>query len=189
MRAAFLDFNGTLGMPVQVEHPSDYALLPNAAEAVRLLNEHGFVCPVITVQSRIAKDLYSAEQFLGRFREIPAELRAQGAVIEGPYVCPHRGRDACACKKPQTLLYERAAAELDIDINESVVIGDTSGDVLSARALGCAGVLVLTGWGAHELVEHGAGAAASHVAADVLEAARWAVEHAEPIGRSGIGVV
>jgi D-glycero-D-manno-heptose 1,7-bisphosphate phosphatase len=187
MRGVFLDFNGTLVMPVKVEQPSEYALLPCAAEAVRLLNEHGFMCPVITVQSRIAKGLYSADQFLRRFREIQAELRAEGAAIEGPYVCPHRGRDACACKKPQTLLYERAAVDLDIDIKNSVVIGDTSGDVLSARALGCAGVLVLTGWGAHELAEHGAGTAAGHVAADVLEAARWAVE--QSAADRGIGVV
>ena len=175
MRGAFLDLNGTLVEPVKVEHPDGYALLPCAAEAVRLLNAHGFVCPVITVQSRIAKGTYTADAFLLRFRQLQAELAQQGAAIVGPYVCPHRFRDACACKKPLPLLYEQAAVALRIDITKSVVIGDTSGDVLAARALGCAGVLVRTGWGEHELAEHGAGEAASYVAADLLEAARWAV--------------
>lgn len=177
MRAAFLDLNGTLVEPVQVQHPDEYALLPCAAAAVRLLNERGFACPVITVQSRIAKGTYSADAFAARFRQIQRELAQQGATILGPYVCPHRLRDACACKKPQALLYERAASELKIDIIQSVVIGDTRGDVEAGRALGCPGVLVLTGWGARELAERGAGEAASHVAADLLEAARWVVGH------------
>jgi len=63
MRAVFLDLNGTLVMPVQAESPDAYRTIPGAASAVAQLNSKGFLCPVITVQSRIAKGLYTETDF------------------------------------------------------------------------------------------------------------------------------
>ncbi len=140
-RAAFLDLNGTLVMPVQATHPREYVLLPMAVEAVRLLNRAGFACPIVTVQSRIAKGLYSTEDFLSWFSRFRAHLSSEGAKVEGPYLCPHWRGDRCACKKPQTLLYREAADRLGIDIARSVVIGDDISDLLAAKELGCAGYL------------------------------------------------
>ena len=174
-RAAFLDLNGTLVMPVQATHPREYVLLPMAVEAVRLLNSAGFVCPVVTVQSRIAKGLYSTQDFLSWFSRCRAHLSAEGAVVQGPYLCPHWREDRCACKKPQTLLYRQAADDLGIDIARSVVIGDDISDVLAARELGCAGCLVLTGWGERVIRERAADSVADRVTADVFEAAQWIV--------------
>lgn len=174
-RAAFLDLNGTLVMPVQASHPREYALLPTAVEAVRLLNRMGFTCPVVTVQSRIAKGLYSTEDFLSWFSRFRAHLSAEGATVEGPYLCPHWREDRCACKKPQSLLYRDAADHLGIDIARSVVIGDDLSDVLAAGELGCPSCLVLTGWGERVIRERGADRMAEYVATDVLGAAQWVI--------------
>ena len=174
-RAAFLDLNGTLVEPVRVSHPRELASVPGLAEAVRLLNRHGFVCPVVTVQTRIAKGLFTEEDFRGWFAGFQASLLSEGAEVRGPYLCPHRSADHCACKKPAPLLYLQAAREYNIDdLAGSVVIGDTTGDVRAARTLGCRGVLVRTGWGEGALRDHNAGEHADFIAADVLEAARWA---------------
>lgn len=175
MRGAFLDLNGTLVTPVQVSHPRDYRALPGVVAAVRLLTAHGFACPVITVQSRIGKGLYSAADFLAWFAAFRADLAAQGAPVHGPYVCPHPFREPCACKKPATLLYERAARDLGLRLADSVAIGDTLADVRAGRALGGRGCLVRTGWGERALRKHGADGETDHVAADILAAARWAI--------------
>ena len=73
-------------------------------------------------------------------------IRSNGAEIIGPYVCPHRFREPCRCKKPATFLYEVAAKEHAIDLHRSFVIGDSAEDVRAARRFGGNGCLVRTGW-------------------------------------------
>ncbi len=180
MRAVFLDLNGTLVLPVQVQHPREYALIPAALTALRMLRRHDFLCPVITVQSRIARGVYSVADFRTWFRTLQQHLEENGAEIVGPYVCPH-GRnlggmmEACACRKPQTLLYEQAAANLGIDVRQSLVVGDSAADMLAARKRGCPGILVRTGWGEWSIRNDGADRIASFVAADIAEATEWIV--------------
>lgn len=71
--AVFLDLNGTLVLPVQVESPSDYRPVPDAFAAIRLLNQCGFLCPVITVQSRIEKGWFTEAAFRSWFRSFVAD--------------------------------------------------------------------------------------------------------------------
>src|SRR3954470_21090724 len=110
-RAVFLDLNGTLVMPVLVERPQQLALIDGAASAIAKLSSSGFVCPVVTIQSRIEKGLFSADEFSSWFAVFRGSLGTHGADVVGPYVCPHRFANPCPCKKPNTLLYERAAAD------------------------------------------------------------------------------
>jgi histidinol-phosphate phosphatase family protein len=163
-------------MPVQVNHLSEHVLIDKVAEAVARLNARGFVCPVVTVQSRIAKGTFSANEFGDWFADFQLRLRQMGAVIRGPYVCPHRFEEPCQCKKPSPYLYQLAAAELGIDISRSVVIGDTTPDVLAAKGLGFPGCLVRTGWGESSIIRDRADKIATHVAGNILEAANWAVD-------------
>src|SRR5690349_17253143 len=99
--AVFLDLNGTLVLPVQVNTPEEYTPIPGSTEAVCLLNRTGFLCPVVTVQSRIAKGLYSEEAFRDWFAGFQQQMAAQGAALLGPYLCPHRINADCACAKPR----------------------------------------------------------------------------------------
>src|SRR2546430_4318415 len=77
-QAAFLDLNGTLVMPVQVQHPTEHWIIPGAIEAVRLLNQHGFLCPVVTVQTRIAKGYFSVADFATWFQSVVGHFRSAG---------------------------------------------------------------------------------------------------------------
>lgn len=112
-RAVFLDLNGTLVTPVVVDRLSELRPVSGAAQAVARLSRAGYLCPVVTVQSRIEKGVFSSVEFNSWFGEFAANMAAQGADIQGPYICPHRFANPCACAKPQTLLYEQAAQELE----------------------------------------------------------------------------
>ncbi len=169
----FLDLNGTLVTPVQVSSPEQYQLLAGVVQAVQLLNAAGFILPVITVQSRIAKGLYSEAQFLSWFRSLQRDLSKQGAELVGPYVCPHRFQDACSCAKPQTTLYQAAAQDFGLDCAHSYVVGDTRHDIEAATVLGAQGCLVLTGWGDRQTGQ--VRKQAAYVGADILAVARWIV--------------
>jgi D-glycero-D-manno-heptose 1,7-bisphosphate phosphatase len=175
MRAAFLDLNGTLVEPVRVTDLRELKVLPHAIEAVHLLNQAQFLCPVVTVQSRISKAIFSLHDFSAWFVALQQQFHMAGAHLLGPYVCPHQGSDACLCKKPQTQLYLQAAYEHAIDLPQSIVIGDTHDDVAAAQALGIPGCLVRTGWGEHNIQHKQADRIASVIANDILDAAEWAI--------------
>lgn len=170
-RAVFLDLNGTLVLPLKPESLGEYRQIEKAPEAVTLLCEAGFVCPVVTVQSRIGKGLFSEAEFRAWFESFRSRLAGHSARLEGPYVCPHRYPEPCGCKKAGGALYRRAAVDLGIHLPSSFVVGDSLEDMEAARLLGCRGVLVRTGWPVNPDVERHSAC----VADDLLDASRWIV--------------
>ena len=174
-RAAFLDLNGTLVLPVAVDRLEDLRPVSKAGTEVARLCRAGFVCPVVTVQSRIAKGCFSEAAFLGWFRSFAAQMQTYGAFLRGPYICPHRFNEPCACKKPQYLLYERAAVEHQIDLDQSFVIGDSESDVEAAHRFGGRGCLLR----AHSTqIPVPVSPFAAHVAASLADSVDWILEQA-----------
>lgn len=135
-RVTFLDLHGTLVLPIKPQSLSELTLIEGAGQAVARLSRAGFLCPVVTVQSRIAKGFFSSDDFQKWFYDFSIGLRSYGAEIVGPYVCPHRFRELCECKKPGTFLYELAASEQGVDLQQSFVIGDSADDVCAAYRFG-----------------------------------------------------
>jgi D-glycero-D-manno-heptose 1,7-bisphosphate phosphatase len=172
-KAVFLDLNGTLVLPLKQERLADLYPVPGAVEAVARLVSAGFVCPVITVQSGIAKGLFSAAEFVDWFREFGEVAGRHGATVYGPYVCPHRFAEPCACKKPNTLLYEQAITDFGIVVADSFVIGDSPDDVHAASRLGIPSCLVRTGWAADSKVVAVVEREASLVAPSIVESVDW----------------
>jgi D-glycero-D-manno-heptose 1,7-bisphosphate phosphatase len=186
--AVFVDRDGCLTEEMgYVNHVSRVRLLERSAEAVRRLNAAGIPVVLATNQSGIARGYFSAETLAAVHRELERQLAAADARLDGVYVCTHHPgageppyRAACDCRKPQPGLLRRAAAELDLDLPASVMVGDKLSDVAAGHAAGAAGVLVLTGYGRGEWEHRGAGAGIrpDRVVSDLLEAAQWAIERA-----------
>jgi D-glycero-D-manno-heptose 1,7-bisphosphate phosphatase len=84
--------------------------------------------------------------------ELDRLLAGGGARLDAQYHCPHHPdlSGMCECRKPGTLLYHRAAADLGLDLGRSWWIGDRLRDIAAAGALGGRGLLVRTGRGAEE---------------------------------------
>jgi histidinol-phosphate phosphatase family protein len=169
----FLDLGGTLVEPVKPERLDELTLIPGVIEAIARLTAAGIVCPVVTVQSRIAKGLFSLAEFEAWFARFASDLNDRGALLVGPYICPHRFAEPCACKKPNALLYEQAAREHGIDVSKSFVIGDSPDDMRAARRLGAKGVLVRTGWATNIRVVETAAPDTSFIAESLGAAVDW----------------
>jgi len=172
-RAVFLDLNGTLVLPVKPQSLNELTLIEHAGSEVARLSRAGFLCPVITVQSRINKGVFSLEEFLNWFDSFASNLRVSGAYLSGPYVCPHRFKEPCECKKPSPFLYRLAADEHGIDLHRSFVIGDSVEDVRAARHFGGQGCLVRTGWAKDIAVVERALPYSSFVAESLARAVDW----------------
>jgi D-glycero-D-manno-heptose 1,7-bisphosphate phosphatase len=190
--AVFMDRDGCLTEEVgYVNHPSRIRLLPRTAEAVRRLNQAGVPAVMVTNQTGIARGYFSEEVLHATNARMVGELRAAGARLDGVYVCMHHPSEGeppyradCDCRKPRPGLLRRAAAELDLDLPGSVMIGDKLSDVSAGHAVGAAGVLVLTGYGRGEWEYQRPDRTVrpdvkpDHVAEDLLDAVEWALARA-----------
>ena len=172
-RGVFLDLNGTLVEPLKQERLDELTLIPGVSAAIAKLSLAGFVCPVVTVQSRIAKGLFTMADFEAWFATFAADLKAQDALVVGPYVCPHRLAEPCQCKKPNVLLYNRAADGHGLTTADCFVIGDSPDDVRAARNLGARGCLVRTGWASDPSVVETARPDATAIVDTFGEAVDW----------------
>ena len=172
-RAVFLDLNGTLVLPIKPQSLDELTLIEGADQAIARLSRAGLLCPVVTVQSRISKGIFSLDDFLHWFNDFARHLSSVGAQIVGPYICPHRYREPCECKKPATFLYEVAASAHGIDLQRSFVIGDSPEDVLAAHKFGGQGCLVRTGWAEDPVVVERAAPYASFVGDSLSGVVDW----------------
>lgn len=144
-RAVFLDRDGTLIEDRHyIGHPEDVVLLPGAVDAIRQLNEGGVLAVVITNQSGIARGKFSEREYETVRARLDELLAARGARLDATFVCPHHPdfTGACDCRKPKPALFERAAAELGIDLARSFGVGDRWRDVRPVLDLGGQGILV-----------------------------------------------
>ena len=171
--ASFLDLNGTLVDPVKPAQLDALTLIPGVVTAVARLPAPGFVCPVVTVQSRIAQGLFSLAEFEIWFASFAAGLQARGARIVGPSVCPHRFAEPCPRKRPNTLLYQRAVAEHRLKPADCFAIGVSPEDLRAAARLGARGCLVRSGWASDPRLVDIAAPDASLVADSLTEVADW----------------
>ena len=181
-RAVFIDRDGTISEEVgYVNHPSRYRVFPYAAEAVKLLNEAGWLAVLVTNQAGVARG-YFEEGMVGRVHGVlAAELERGGARLDAVYYCPHHPsvgeppyRFDCDCRKPRPGLIRRAAAELGIDLSRSWMVGDRYSDTELARNAGVRAAFVLTGYGRgeHEHQGHAWKHRPDLVAENLLEAVR-----------------
>lgn len=143
-KAVFLDRDGTIARDVPYcSRPEDFELLPGAAEGIKLLNEHGFKVVVVTNQSGIARGYFTERMLAEIHDKMITQLAEHGAHVDAIYYCPHHPDDNCDCRKPKPKMLFQAALDLDIDLSQSYVIGDSDMDVELARRAGCkAGIRV-----------------------------------------------
>ncbi|MGH7276378.1 MAG: D-glycero-alpha-D-manno-heptose-1,7-bisphosphate 7-phosphatase, partial [Candidatus Rokuibacteriota bacterium] len=188
--AVFIDRDGTLTEEVgYVNHPKRLRLLPRSAQAIRRLNESGIAAVVVTNQAGVARGYFSEEVLAAVNAALVAQLKEEGAHLDGIYVCIHHPtegvppyRAVCDCRKPKPGLLQRAAADHGLDLRRSALVGDKPSDLVAARAVGAQGVLVLTGYGLGEWEyrRHRFRVAPDHVAEDLLEAVEWAIARRSP---------
>jgi D-glycero-D-manno-heptose 1,7-bisphosphate phosphatase len=143
-RAVFLDRDGTLNADRAdyVKRLEELSWLPGIFEPLRRLNEAGFELIVVTNQAAVAKRLTDEEEIERIHQEMASELARNGIQVAGFYYCPHGERDGCECRKPRPGLLLRAAAQLDIDLSRSWIVGDRERDLAAGWAAGCRAILL-----------------------------------------------
>ncbi len=156
-RAVFLDRDGTINEEVGYLKSLDMLkLIPGVGAAIKRLNNAGFKVVIITNQSGVARGYFPESLVEAAHDLLMTLLRAEGAVIDGIYYCPHHPTAGsskytvvCDCRKPATGLLDRATRDLDIDLASSFMVGDKWIDVELGHRAGARSILVRSGF-AHD---------------------------------------
>jgi D-glycero-D-manno-heptose 1,7-bisphosphate phosphatase len=156
--ALFIDRDGTISEEVgYVNHPSRFRLFPYSAEAIKLLNDNGWLAIVVTNQAGVARGYFAEEIILQIHERLRRDLENASARLDAIYYCAHHPslgeppyRLDCNCRKPRTGLIDQARADFEIDLEQSWMVGDRYGDVELAVNAGLHSALVLSGYGRGE---------------------------------------
>jgi len=184
--AVFLDRDGTINEEVgYLDQIEKLKIFPNAYGAIRLINDSGMKAVVVSNQAGVARGFFTEEFVVSINDLMQSDLNKQGAKIDKFYYCPHHPEEGkgiylrnCDCRKPAPGMLLQAAAELNIDLARSYLIGDRFLDVETARKAGAKGILVKTGYGESLLQDDGPDTATpdnkpDFIAADILDAVHW----------------
>lgn len=156
-KAIFLDRDGTINEYVGfLRKEEDFRLIPRVSEAIKKINNSGYLAIVVTNQPVIARGEVTEEELEEIHKKMETLLGLDGAYIDDIYYCPHhpdKGFEGeipelkieCDCRKPKTGMLEKAAREHNIDLSSSIMIGDSTLDIKMAENAGMQSVLLKTG--------------------------------------------
>jgi D-glycero-D-manno-heptose 1,7-bisphosphate phosphatase len=144
-KAIFFDRDGVLNKEIgdYVCKIEDFEILPDAVDCIKLAKSLGFLAIVVTNQGGIGKKLYSAKELHSFHLKLQDACVENGTKIDDFYYCPHHPISSkCLCRKPDSLMLEKAVAKYNIDKTKSFMIGDTSRDIEAAQKAGIHGLLI-----------------------------------------------
>ena len=140
----FLDRDGVINRRRlnHVRSWGEFEFLPGTLVGLAALRLLGARVVVVTNQGAVGRGLLSVTRLEGIHDEMRRAVQATGGAIEAIYACLHHPDAGCGCRKPAIGLLLAAARDLGIDLEGSIMVGDSVSDVEAARAAGCLPVLV-----------------------------------------------
>jgi D-glycero-D-manno-heptose 1,7-bisphosphate phosphatase len=148
-KAFFLDRDGTINKYVGfLRNIEDFELIEGVSEAIKLINQSGYLTIVVTNQPVIARGEITWEELHEIHKKMETQLGRDGAYIDGIYICPHhpdKGFEGerpeykldCDCRKPKPGLLLQATKNFNIDLSQSYMIGDSERDIEAGKTAGC----------------------------------------------------
>lgn len=143
-RCVFFDRDGIVNTspgPGYVERVADFHIEPAFLAAVPIVAAAGYGLAIITNQRGVALGRMTPADVDAIHGHLSAVLAEYQAPLLGIYCCTHE-RNSCTCRKPQPGLLLQAAAEHDLDLTASWMVGDKETDVEAGRRVGCRTILV-----------------------------------------------
>lgn len=145
-KAVFLDRDGVLNKELgdYVCKLEDFKVLEHNFKPLKELQDRGYLLIVITNQGGLAKKWYTEETLSQMNRHLKNAYSAEGITLTEIYYCNHHPEynGKCLCRKPGSMMLEKAVARFRIDASRSYFIGDRERDVLAGEAAGVKGILI-----------------------------------------------
>lgn len=149
--ALFLDRDGVINVDYGYVHkPEEFDFVEGIFELVAAANRAGYLVVVVTNQAGIGRGYYSEAQFHALTDWMKTRFNEHGAIIDAVYFCPYHPEHGIGAyrresefRKPAPGMLLQAQSELDIDMAQSIFIGDKPSDMAAGRAAGVSTLLRL----------------------------------------------
>jgi D-glycero-D-manno-heptose 1,7-bisphosphate phosphatase len=148
----FLDRDGVINVDygfVCAEERLDF--VPGIFEICRYFQKKKFLIIIITNQSGISRNYFTDSEFHSFMEIIIERFKGERIQITDYYYCPHHplfspleSEKACLCRKPNSLMFQKAVSDYDIDVSSSVNIGDNLRDIEAGLAIGILNNFILS---------------------------------------------
>ncbi len=143
-KAVFLDRDGIINVDKgYVGKKADFEFVSGIFSLIKAFKKSGFIPVIVTNQSGIGRGYYTEQAFSELCNWMNTRFENNGIDAVPVYFCPHHPTDGvgdyrvnCRCRKPQPGLLFQAAEDYDIDLTQSVMIGDSLRDMEAAEAAG-----------------------------------------------------
>ena len=144
MKIAFLDRDGVINVDNgYVGKIQDFIWCDDVFKALLALQEKGFCVIIVTNQSGIAREFYSQSDFDELTAWMLSELEKHGIKVLKVYFCPHAKEENCLCRKPRSGMILQALKDFDIDITNSILVGDKQSDIEAGISAGISKTFLL----------------------------------------------
>lgn len=136
-KAAFLDRDGVINIDTgYIKSWKEFSFIPGSIDAMRQLQENNYNIFIITNQSGIARGRISIDEYNILEEKIEKFLDNLSIKVVKTYFCPHHPdgkleayRKVCSCRKPEPGMILKAALDYNIDIKNSILVGDKISDI------------------------------------------------------------
>ena len=161
----FLDRDGVINKDMDSKPLcKDFELLDGVAEAIKSINKSDYLSVVVTNQPMIAKGFVIFEEVENTHKKMETLLGEQHAYLNGIYYCPHhpeKGFDGeikelkidCECRKPKAGMLFKATKDLNIDLENSWMIGDSQRDIDAGKNANCRTISIKKDLGADYIAQ------------------------------------
>jgi D-glycero-D-manno-heptose 1,7-bisphosphate phosphatase len=138
-KALFLDRDGVVNVEKNYLYKiDDFELMEGIIEVCRHYEANGYLIIIVTNQSGISRGYYSENDFKNLSEWMIDHFKSLGITIAHIYHCPHHESidGQCECRKPEPGMFLEAQRDFDIDMADSVMIGDNERDIQAAIRAG-----------------------------------------------------
>lgn len=159
-KVVFLDRDGTINKEINYLYKKEnFEFIPKAPEAIKLFHDLGYKVIVITNQAGVARGLYTEKDIEVLHRYIDDLLSEKDTYMDAYYYCPHHPEGiikkysfVCDCRKPKAGLINKVIKDYNVDLKNSLMIGDKEIDIQTGKSSGIGkNILVRSG---HKIEEN-----------------------------------
>jgi len=151
----FLDRDGVINKKREdyVKNIQEFEFLPGIFDAIKKINDLDISIIVITNQSVINRKLVSENQLNEIHEFMQQTMKEKSCKILKIYFCPHHPKEKCTCRKPNTGMIEQAIEDYNIDLSNTLLIGDSNSDIEAAKKMRIRSIKLETNGNLNDLID------------------------------------
>lgn len=143
--AVFLDKDGVINKDnYNFKYQNPHKFIDGTFDAIKKINKNGYLAILVTNQPAVAKGFISLKKLIKDFKTLESLLGEMRCYLDEIYFCPchpqkgfigenKKFKRSCSWRKPNNGMLLKAIKDLNVDIKNSFMIGDTINDLIAAK--------------------------------------------------------